>query len=176
MKQFFTGALLISYLSFPASATSIELIDDMVTGPKGKSSIVTLGPVPTCAETACVDGTGGATALKTGSAFSQIAIATTTAKKINFEFARKFPDPASPVPTAPAEQDAGNSDMTKMPKPPADMGTIPAQPPVGGSAPASPAAIGAPVAGAEVDQTRGTIDPAKAPAAPLVNSELRESD
>jgi hypothetical protein len=175
MKQFFAGAMLLTCLSLPASASSIELVDDIVTGPKGKSSFVTLGPVTPCDDSACVDGTGGDPKLKTASAFEQIALATRPVKKINFDFARKFPDPASPVAAAPAEADAAGAPALQIPKAPADSGTIAAQPPVGSAAPNDPAAIGAPTGATQTTETRGTIDP-NLPAMPIVNSELRDGE
>ena len=181
MKHILASALLLSSISFPAFASSIELIDDMVTGPKGSSSIITLGPVEPCVDSACTDATGGDPKMVTMSAQQQISSLTAVVKKINFDFARKFPDPAVPVPSAPAESASGTPAVT-VPKAPADSGTIAAQPPV--SSQPDPASIskppqgalgqgeqanGAPVDGAPVngapagaasaDATRGSIDP-----------------
>ena len=182
MKHILAGALLLSSISFPAFASSIELIDNMVTGPKGSSSIITLGPVEPCTDSACTDATGGDPKMVTMSAQRKIELLTAVAKKINFDFARKFPDPAIPVPTAPTESASGTPAAVTVPKAPADSGTIAAQPPVGsqpGSPPTGRPPEGAPVQGqqangapvdgapadgtpvdaASADGTRGSIDP-----------------
>jgi hypothetical protein len=149
MKHIFVSAAFFALASFPASASSFEVIDEIVTGAKGSKSIITLGePVP-CAETACVDATGGNPTLKTA------ATDTGQLKKINFEFARKFADPANPVPTTVSDPSAeAPSETPKIPKAPADTGEIAAQPPV--APPMTPAAMGAPTQ-AQVDATRGTL-------------------
>ena len=173
MKQFFASALLLTCLGLPASATSIEVIDNMVTGPKGKSSIVTLGGSAPCLDTACIDTTGGDPKLNTASAQAQIASATNPLKKINFSFARLFPDPAVPVPSAPVEEAAGSAPSLEIPLAPADSGTVAAQPPV--MPQPDPSQSGAPQAAAPADLTRGSIDP-NAPVMPIVNSELRDGE
>lgn len=173
MKHIFAGVLLLSTLSLPASASSIEVIDSMVTGPKGSPSIITLGPVAPCSDAACVDATGGDPKLNTASAMQQIASVTTLAKKINFDFARKFPDPAVPVPSAPAEGEASAPAVPKIPTAPADSGTIAAQPPV--QPQPDSASMGAPSEGAPADATRGAIDP-NAPKLPITSTELREGE
>jgi pyruvate/2-oxoglutarate dehydrogenase complex dihydrolipoamide acyltransferase (E2) component len=177
MKQFFAGALLFTCLSLPASASSIIEIDSMVTGPLG-SSIVTLGGEVPCEETACVDATGGNSNLKTGSAGQMSSLTALPEKKINFEFARKFPDPAVPVPTPVSDATAVATDPTAVPKAPADSGEIAAQPPVQPQ-PESPTAA-APTAdaapqGMPADPARGSIDP-NAPVKPIVSSELRDGE
>jgi hypothetical protein len=176
MKQFFAGALLITCLSLPASASSIEFIDNVVTGPKGHSSIITLGGEVPCEETACVDATGGSDGMNTGSAPLQAALNTIPLKKINFDFARKFPDPAVPVPSAAPAPEAASANPLAVPSAPADSGTIAAQPPVQPQPeqPAQPVAD-APPTGAPVDAARGSIDP-NAPVKPIVSSELREGE
>ena len=162
MKHIIASALLVASISFPAFASSIELIDNMVTGPKGTSSIVTLGPIEPCGDVACTDATGGDPKLVTLSSQQQIASLTTVIKKINFEFARKFPDPAVPVPTAPSESASSAPVDLKIPTAPADSGTIAAQPPIQpqpGSASIGAPIEGAPADAAAADGTRGSIDP-----------------
>ena len=173
MKQFFAGVLLATCLALPASASSIETVDGMITGPEGKSSIITLGAVDACADTACVDASGGDPKMNTASAQQQIASITTPVKKINTEFARKFPDPANPVPSAPADSASSGGSNASVPAAPADSGTIATQPPV--QQPMDQASMGAPAEGASTDGTRGTMDP-NVPPMPVVNSELRDGE
>ena len=189
MKQLFAGAAILVLTSFPAAASSIELIDQIITGAKGSKSIITLGePVP-CAETACVDASGGDPKLNTASAQQQAAAAAMPPKQINFEFARKFPDPANPVPTtAPEAADSAGLTSLKVPRAPADAGNVAPQPPVSSQQPpvASPEeqANDAPPGqqrgntappAAQQNATRGSIDP-NAPKMPIVTSEMREGE
>lgn len=173
MKQFFAGALLLSCLSLPASASSIEYIDEMVTGAKGSSSIITLGKPQPCTETACVDKSGGDANMNTASAAQQAALQLVPVKKINFDFARKYPDPAIPVATAAPEAETGGSSATEVPAAPADSGNVAAQPPA--QSQPDPAAIGAPTPEALETSTRGSIDP-NAPIMPTQSAEARESE
>lgn len=169
MKLYFASALLVTALSFPAQASSIEIVDDMVTGAKGSTSVVTLGAAEPCAEVGCIDATGGDPKLNTAAAQQQAALGAMPAKKINFAFARKFPDPAVPIPAAPVAESADGSDDLGIPMAPADSGTVAAQPPV--EQPTTQASM-VPPAG---DQSVAPVDP-KAPVMPLANSELRESE
>lgn len=173
MKQFFAGALLFTCLGLPASASSIIEIDNMVTGPEGRSSIITLDSQLPCNETACVDASGGNADLMTSSFEQMAAIASQANKKINFEFARRFPDPAVPVPSAPVEDSSSSAPGLGIPEAPADSGTIAAQPPVAPQM--EPALSVPPVNGAAPDGTRGSIDP-DAPVIPVVSSELRDGE
>ncbi len=189
MKQLFAGAALLVLTSLPAAASSIELIDQIITGAKGSKSIITLGePVP-CAETACVDASGGDPKLNTASAQQQAAVGAMPPREINFEFARKFPDPANPVAsTAPATAEPAGLTSLEVPKAPADAGTIAPQPPVSAQQPpaASPEEqandtppgqqrgnTAPPVA--QQGATRGSIDP-NAPKMPIISSEMREGE
>jgi hypothetical protein len=173
MKHLLAGIVLFTGFSFPAAASSIELIDNMVTGPKGKSSIITLGSLENCADKVCIDATGGDPKLNTASAQVQIAAVTAPVKKINFDFARKFPDPANPVASAPVEESAGGSASSSSPAAPADSGTIAAQPPV--EPQPDTAAGGGQSADASADATRGAIDP-NAPVMPIASSEAKEGE
>jgi hypothetical protein len=137
--------------AFPASAGSIELIDATITGPVGTTkSMIVLGPTELCAPNCGGDGIENIVT----SSFDAMAVP--GRRKINVDFARKFPDPSVPVP-APmsAEGDGSGGGMPGMPgmggaaapaptppapegaaaapSAPADAGTIPAQPPVGQS-------------------------------------------
>jgi hypothetical protein len=172
MKQLFAGAALLVLTSFPASASSIEFVDEIVTGAKGSKSIITLGEASPCAETACVDASGGDPKLNTASAQQQAALAAKPPRKINFEFARKFPDPANPVPlSAPAKTASGAPNILEVPKAPADSGRIAAQPPV-----AQPPQVSTRESdGRPLQTSRGTIDP-NAPKMPIASTELREGE
>jgi hypothetical protein len=166
MKRYFASALLVTALCLPAKASSIELLDDMVTGAKGSASIVTMGqPVP-CEPEACVDKTGGDPALNTAAAQQQAALDAMPLRKINFTFARKFPDPAVPVPSAAPVESSEGSSALEIPAAPADSGTVAAQPPVG--QPVDQASISAPNGGAPEG---GVV-----PVVPLADSELREGE
>ncbi len=174
MKQFFAGALFISCLSLPASASSIQLIDDFVTGTKGSSSIVILGRTQPCVEVACVDKSGGDPKLSTAAAAQQTLLQILPPKKVNFDFARKYPDPASPVaPVAPDSSASASGAAPDAPAAPADSGTIAQQPPVQPQQDAQ--SMGAPSQDAPGSQTRGSIDP-NAPVMPIANAEARESE
>ncbi len=164
MKQFFATAVMISCLSLPASASSIELIDDMVTGPNGTPSIITLGTPAACEDDFCVDATGGDSNLATSSTDPMAPLTAAPVRKINFDFARKYPDPANVVPSAAPEEesDSVESDPAATPEAPADVANIPEQPPVNlPSAPAeiSPAAMGAPSSDAPAGEPRGSMQP-----------------
>jgi hypothetical protein len=171
MKQFFATAVMISCLSLPASASSIELIDDMVTGPDGTPSIITLGTPVACENDVCVDATGGDSNLATSSTNPAAALNAAPVRKINFDFARKYPDPANPVASAQSENgsdDEGESSPAtetadsgsgsgSAPNAPEDIGNIPAQPPV--TEPMDPVAMGAPATDPALEPTRGSMKP-----------------
>lgn len=174
MKQFFATAVMISCLSLPASASSIELIDDMVTGPNGTPSIITLGTPVACEDDFCVDATGGDSNLATSSANTVAPLNAAPVRKINFDFARKYPDPATPVPSAAPESESasfegGPAAAPAAPALPADVGDIQPQPPVKKasasvqeSAVASqmtPEAMGARPSNATDGETRGSMQP-----------------
>ena len=167
MKRVFATAICLGSLSFSAQASSIEFIDNMVTGPKGQSSIVTLGKPSGCSDTACFDSTGGDPKMATATAQQQIALAITPVKKINMEFARRFTDPAVPVPATIDDGGAVNP-VAATPQAPADIGTVAEQPPV--QPEMTPQQMGAPDV-----TTRGTLDP-NVPPMPVVSSELREGE
>ena len=173
MKHLFAGVLLFTSLGLPASASSIIEIDNLVTGPQGRSSIITLGGDAECAQTACVDATGGTEDLMTSSFAQMASIAAQANKKINFEFARRFPDPAVPVPSSPVEEASDDGSSLIIPAAPADSGTIAAQPPV--EQQPEPALSVAPDGTTAPDGTRGSIDPS-APVMPVASSELREGE
>jgi hypothetical protein len=134
MKQLVLGVALMAAFSLPSAAGSIEMIDTMVTGAKGASkSIVMLGEAQGCL-TACQI----AAAPITTSSFASLALP--GKKKINVAFARKFPDPAVPVP-APVDDGSNSAAADPLaapaapaaagaPSAPADAGTIPPQPSV----------------------------------------------
>jgi hypothetical protein len=178
MKQIFAGALLFTCLGLPASASSIIEIDNMVTGPQGRSSIVTLGGEVPCSETACVDASGGDAKMSTGASGLTASVAALPKKKINFEFARKFPDPAVPIPAPVTEGTEEAANPLSTPTAPADSGEIAAQPPVEPQ-PEQPVAAQptaeAPTSSEPFDPARGSIDP-NAPVKPIVSSELREGE
>ena len=174
MKQFFAGALLISCLSLPASAASIELIDNMVTGTKGSASIIIIGkPVP-CIEAACVDASGGDAKMSTASAAKQASLQIAPPRKINFDFARKYPDPANPVAVSAPESSSGESGgLLDTPTAPADSGTVAQQPPVQPQPDSQ--AMGGPSSEAPVNATRGSID-ANSPVMPIASTEASEGE
>ncbi|MCU0830861.1 MAG: hypothetical protein MUC58_04995 [Rhizobiaceae bacterium] len=135
MKRLLLFCGMMAASATPTLASSITEIDAMVTGPKGPSIIV-LGP----------EEDESAVSPMITSSFASLAAP--GRQPINMKFARKFPDPAVPVPApadpsddAPARasaplpnpvQGTGNNpaDEALAPMAPPDAGTIPAQPPV----------------------------------------------
>lgn len=146
MKRTLTAFTLATLFVMPAAAGSIELIDPLVTGTKGASRSVVQIALPDAAP-----GTEEADSA------TMVTAAVTPGKKINVAFARKFPDPAVPVPAVTAPEDGGmdagfggigaeaappadgqpgapadgqNAAAPSAPAAPADAGKIPEQPPV----------------------------------------------
>lgn len=168
MKLYFASALLVSALSLPANASSIELIDSTVTGAKGSSSILTYDTKVVCQEMACVDGSGGDPSLSTSVA--------KPLQEINYVFARKYPDPAVPVPTVAPVEAADSGLGLDIPQAPSDSGTVAAQPPVEQPTqqPTEQASMNPSMDGSTPGA--GQPDEPKAPIMPLADSELRDSE
>jgi hypothetical protein len=128
MKRILLTLGALGALALPAQASSIVAIDEMITGAKGPSVIV-LGP----AEPSKPD-----VAPMITSSFD--GLAKPGRKPINFTFARKYPDPAVPIPAPVTAEDGTEAAATPAapapapvadaPPAPVDAGTIPAQKPV----------------------------------------------
>jgi hypothetical protein len=139
MKRIALLAAIAGLATFPATAGSIEVLDATITGPAGPTkSMIVLGPTELCAPN-CGDGVENIVTSSFGDA------AKPGRKTINMAFARKFPDPAVPIPAVSADSSASDSGIpgfggstpvatppaaAAAPSAPADAGAIPAQPPV----------------------------------------------
>ena len=154
-KVVFTTGLMLAAL--PASASSIELLDSLVTGERGTSNSMTwLTALPaSCVQADCRAVQTGkpqvisvAKAGVIGSQAAEAAMMFTASntreraepgRVLNMAFARKFPDPAAPSPTPSPGAAASmmeqtytnpNFDANGNPIAPSDVGEIPAQAPM----------------------------------------------
>jgi hypothetical protein len=171
------AAFAITLHGSTASASSFEWVDQTITGPVGPSTVV-LDDASACGGTPCVDPTGGDAELFTASAQQMAAASAMPQREINMAFARKFPDPAVPVPAPVME---GSSSDEGFASAPSDVGDVPPQPPVDASSqPSDPAMQGMAPGGSPMEQAaaldpNGAPDP-NAPPVPLADAELRESN
>jgi hypothetical protein len=182
MKRILVAASVMLGTAIPASASSFEYLDSMVTGEQGKSIIV-LQSIDECAGDEACDVFDGAEMLTSSAPLVEVS------KTLNTAFARKFPDPASPVPLPAASASAPEPEL------PAGIGSVPSQPPVQTSSqpPMSPQMQGAPDTSNMPPEMRGSsadaspieqaanIDPASSASnaprmIPMRNDEQRESE
>jgi hypothetical protein len=177
MKRLLIAASFAITAAAPATASSFEWVDQTITGPTGPS-MVAIGEATACGDTACVDPTGGDKALFTASSQRIAALNATPQREINVTFARKFPDPAIPVP-APMGDDMSSGGGE--PSLPADVGNVPPQPPVDPMAEPMPTDPNAPpMPGSSPMEQAAALNPQgfEQPGAPvpLADSELRDND